>query len=237
VERGSESQLFENVFRALRPRTPVPVVKVIHKQFATARSHATLTPGSLTITLSDAYSIAPPQVQEAHAWVLLSKLFRKPVPRIYSERCRRYFLRKDVIQQLESMKRERGRKLLLPPRGVVYDLANLFEELNLQYFFGLMARPEVGWGPKRGRTILGHYDPAHHVIVISKLLDSSAVPKYVVEYVMFHEMLHLRHAVTTSNGRRQVHTKEFKREERNFVLYEKAVEWLERNWNYRDCGD
>ena len=69
----------------------------------------------------------------------------------------------------------------------------MFEELNFRYFHGLMARPMLGWSPYASRTMLGHYDPSHNAIVLSRILDRAETPRLAVEYVLFHEMLHLRH--------------------------------------------
>jgi D-hexose-6-phosphate mutarotase len=71
----------------------------------------------------------------------------------------------------------------------------MFEELNFRYFFGLMARPSLGWSRQDARTMLGHYDSSHNAIVLSRLLDRPETPRLAVEYVLFHEMLHLRHPV------------------------------------------
>jgi predicted metal-dependent hydrolase len=79
-----------------------------------------------------------------------------------------------------------------------------------------MARPALGWSSRPSRTTLGHYDPAHNAIVLSRLLDSPEAPRLVVEYVMFHEMLHLRFPVEHLGARRRVHTREFKQAEREF---------------------
>jgi hypothetical protein len=79
------------------------------------------------------------------------------------------------------------------PKGVRYDLYEIFEELNFRYFHGLMARPILGWSPYASRTLLGHYDPSHNAIVLSRILDRVDTPRLAVEYVLFHEMLHLRY--------------------------------------------
>ncbi len=113
-------------------------------------------------------------------------------------------------------------------KGSVYDLHELFEELNFQYFFGLMARPQLGWSVRPSRTTLGHYDPSHNVIVLSSLLDHSSAPELVVRYILFHEMLHLRHPTEHRGARRCVHTPEFKKEERRFEKYEAAKTELRR---------
>jgi predicted metal-dependent hydrolase len=73
---------------------------------------------------------------------------------------------------------------------------------------------------------LGHYDPAHHAIVLSRALDRSKVPAYVVEYVLYHEMLHLKHPVEYRSERRCVHSAAFKAEERRFPEFERANRFL-----------
>ena len=58
--------------------------------------------------------------------------------------------------------------------------------------------------------MLGHYDPSHNAIVLSRILDRSDTPRLAVEYVLFHEMLHLRYPAEHSGVRRCVHTRDFK---------------------------
>ena len=80
----------------------------------------------------------------------------------------------------------------------------------------------MGWSPKRSRTSLGHYDPAHHSITISRLLDSLQVPRCVVEYLVFHEMLHIKYPTERRGPRRIVHSRNFRAEEKRFPQYEQA---------------
>jgi predicted metal-dependent hydrolase len=117
---------------------------------------------------------------------------------------------------LQRIRRERGRKHKSSAKGSTYDLEEIFEDLNLRLFGGMMSRPELGWSLHPSRSTLGHYDPSHHAIVLSKVMDSPKVPRLVVEYVMFHEMLHLRHPVEHNGVRRRVHTREFHEAERKF---------------------
>jgi predicted metal-dependent hydrolase len=91
-----------------------------------------------------------------------------------------------------------------------------------------MAPPALGWSLRASRTILGHYDPCHHVIVLSSALDSTDAPEIAVRFVMFHEMLHLRYPTESRGVRRCVHTPEFKRAERQFDDYLRAKQELNR---------
>ena len=74
-----------------------------------------------------------------------------------------------------------------------------------------------------------HHDATHDHIAISKSLDTLDTPRYVVEYVVFHEMLHIAHPTKHVNGRRYNHTADFKRDEQKFAYYEESERWIERN--------
>jgi hypothetical protein len=157
---------------------------------------------------------------------LISKLFKRRPDTDWMARYRRYLNRADMRRHLSELKRERGRKNFREPQGAVYDLCQIFEDLNREYFGGLMARPDLGWSLRDSRTALGHYDPCHHMIVLSSILDRAAAPLVIVRYVMFHEMLHLRHPTEHRGTRRCVHTPEFKRAERGFAEYDSGKKQL-----------
>lgn len=90
------------------------------------------------------------------------QIFRREVPAAHRHRYRLYMNRKDVRSSIHRVRKERGRKVHRGPQGEIYNLVALFEELNLRFFHGLMARPEIGWSGRRSKTLLGQYDPSHH---------------------------------------------------------------------------
>jgi hypothetical protein len=221
-------QMYTRVYRQLKPDSPVPAVQVEFCQFANANSFIQLENRRIHVRISDVLRDAPAPVMEALAVILLSKLYRKPVPRTFNHRYRLYFTRRDMRQRLQAMRRERGRKHIALPKGHTYDLVEVFEDLNQRFFGGMMTRPEIGWSLRPSRSTLGHYDPSHHAIVLSRLLDSAETPRLAVEYVMFHEMLHLRHPVEHEGVRRRVHTREFRNAEKEFPGLAEAKALLRR---------
>jgi len=84
------------------------------------------------------------------------------------------------------------------------------------------------WSRDHARNTLGHYDPAHNAIVVSRVFDHLQVPRYAVEYIVYHEMLHLKHPVKVRGGRRCVHSAEFQAEEKLFARLEEAERFLKR---------
>jgi hypothetical protein len=221
-------QIYLRVFRRLRPRTAPPAVKVEFCRFANANSFVRMQGGEMHVRITDALEGAPAPVQEALAYILLGKLFRRDVGRAYSLRYRRWLNRGDVRRHLMTLRSVRGRKQLSGPKGKHYDLDDIFEDLNLRFFHGLMARPRLSWSPRRSRTMLGHWDPAHNAIVLSRFLDGDNVPRLAVEYVMFHEMLHLRFPIEHHGPRRCVHTAAFREAEKQFPGLAEARAALKR---------
>jgi hypothetical protein len=212
----------------LKPRTAVPEIGVEFCRFANADSFIRLEGGRLRVRISDLLAGAPAPVAESLAFILLGKLYRKKVPRLYAHRYRLYLNRRDVRRQAHLVRQIRGRKFISGPEGQHHNLEELFERLNRQFFDGLMGRPRLGWSRQRSRTMLGHFDPAHQAIIISRIFDDPAVPVLALEYVMFHEMLHLRYPVEHRGARRRVHTREFRAAEKQFPDLHQAKEIIKR---------
>jgi hypothetical protein len=209
-------EIYRRVFKALKPRTAPPKFEVSFSKFANANSFIRWKDDRIEVKITDILDGAPAPVIEALAYILLGKLLRKPAPPEYAHRYRRYLNRRDVRSRVHVVRRERGRKLVRSAKGRYYDLDEIFEELNFKYFFGLMSRPALGWSIRPSRATLGHYDPSHHTIVLSSVLDRADVPRLAVEYVLFHEMLHLRYPAEHRGARRCVHTAAFKEAEKQF---------------------
>jgi hypothetical protein len=224
----SAPELFRRVHREIRPRTPVPPIEVEYKRFANANSDVRLADGAIRVRISDVLANAPAPVTEALAQILLGKLYRRPVAKQYLHRYRLYLNRKDIRRQISLVRQTRGRKAHEGPEGSVHNLERIFEDLNGRYFGGMMARPALGWSRFRSRTHLGHFDPSHNMIVISRIFDDPRAPRLALEYVMYHEMLHLRYPVDHSGARRCVHTPEFKAHEKQFPQFKEAKALLKK---------
>ena len=219
-------EIFARVFVELKPRTPVPTVRLKFCKFANANSSVRWDASGLAFRITDVLEGAPSAILESLAHILMSKLLRRPLPRTHADRYRRYLNRKEMRRSLQLVKQTRGRKFVSGPQGDAYDLQAIFEELNRAHFYGLMAQPLLGWSRRPSRVMLGHYDPSHNAIILSRLLDNPRVPRLVVEYILFHEMLHLQFPVEHRGARRCVHTRQFKEAERQFPLVNEAKQLL-----------
>jgi hypothetical protein len=221
-------QLFHDEHRQLRPGAAPPELEIEFFAFANINNTIRLRQGKLLVRLSDLLEGAPENVVRAIAHILLAKMYRKPIDRSQAARYRKYVGSHEVVGKAHLVRQMRGRKRLHSPQGQVYDLDLVFEDLNLRFFYGLLGRPRMGWSPGKTRRILGHYDPAHNAIVISRIFDHPAVPRYAVEYIVYHEMLHLKHPVRLHGSRRCVHSAAFQAEEKMFPQLAEANAFLKR---------
>jgi len=221
-------EIFQESYSELRPGNSVPELKVEFFAFANVNNTIRLREGRLLVRLSDLLEGAPDGVLRAIAHILLAKMYRQPIDRGYAARYRKYVGSHDIVRKAHLVRQMRGRKLLRSPRGHFYDLDAVFEDLNTRFFHGLMARPRLSWSQAKTRRILGHYDPAHNAIIISRIFDHPAVPRYVLDYILYHEMLHLKHPVKLRGSRRCVHSAEFQAEEKLFPRAAQANAFLKR---------
>src|SRR5438309_5114457 len=183
--------------------------------------------GRVYVRLSDLFKAAPPEVIRALAFLLVARLLSRKAPRDQERIYRSYAFSPSLLRASDIARRQRGRKVISSANGQVYDLERLFTKLNRRYFDGEIEKPVLTWSKRRARSILGHHDAAHDTIVISKTLDSREVPEWFVEYILFHEMLHIKHPSRIVNGRRYYHTTAFRTEEQSFPRYQHAQEWLD----------
>jgi hypothetical protein len=196
--------------------------------FANVNNTIRLREGNLLVRLSDLLEGAPDPVLRAIAHILIAKMYRKRIEAAHASRYRKYILSSAVRTKAHLIRQLRGRKRLASARGTQYDLDLIFESLNLRFFGGMQARPKMSWSQKRARNLLGHYDPAHNAIIVSRIFDHPNVPRYAVEYIVYHEMLHLRHPVKLNGSRRCVHSAAFHAEEKLFPELEQAQRFIRR---------
>jgi predicted metal-dependent hydrolase len=219
-------QIFQEAHLNLRSETAVPEIFVKFFAFANINSTIRMREGKLFVRISDLLEGAPQPVLSSLAHILLAKLYRRPTEREHLLRYRRYVASHEITRKAHLVRQIRGRKRLAPARGRIYDLDEIFDDLNARFFHSLLARPRLAWSASKARNRLGHYDPAHNAIVLSRVFDHPQVPRAAVEYIVYHEMLHLKHPVKLRGTRRCVHSPEFREEEKLFPHLAEAKAFL-----------
>ncbi len=220
---------YENAFQNLDGNRPIPEIEVRFYPYVGINHTIRIRNGKVLVRLAELSESAPPDIQKALAFILVSKLLQKKIQPQAAKVYREFVKTREIQAKATANKRAKGRKVITSSKGEIYDLEKIFHKLNLIYFQNSVPKPTLTWSARKTYHILGHHDATHETIVISKSLDNKKVPKFVVEFVVFHEMLHIFHPTTLRNGRRYNHTAQFRHDERKFAYFEEAENWIEQN--------
>ncbi|MBN1486837.1 MAG: hypothetical protein JW981_04295 [Anaerolineae bacterium] len=178
--------------------------------------------GQIHIVASEGFIGAPKSVLDA----LLCASLRSPDP-AYQQQVKAYAMTdafSDLIMALEMTTAD----LSFETRGHHYDLVEVFERVNNKYFEGSLSCPRLTWNKTLTHRRMGYYQPSNDTLLISITLDNKKVPDYVIDFVMYHELLHKKLGVKLVNGRRYAHTSAFRAAEREFPHYEAAQAFLRK---------
>ncbi len=220
--------IFEEALREGVKKEPRPEVTASFYPYAGLSSTIRLRQGRVYARVSDLLRSSPREVLVSLARILVAKLYRLKPPKEAARLYREYASRPEVMEAVEAVRRHRGYKMISPPRGRAYDLDKIFDHLNARYFEGRLEKPVLSWSQRRTRRVFGHHDGVHKAIVISRTLDSPRIPRFVLEFVLYHEMLHIKHPPQRAGMRSVYHSDEFQADERRFEKFYEATDWLEQ---------
>ena len=237
-EKKAETDLEEAFYSACALLGSDCFVIVKKKPLAGLKARVSFNPRKnlLEAVISDGFECASREVALGLALSLVSRALGKRIPSHavpLVDSFKEFYSRESVNVLSDSLRAARGRNSV-NAKGSFFDLNRIVNKIFVDYQQILegVVRPQVSWSRGKSRWRLGFHDNAFKKIVVSRALDSQRVPEFVVEYVVFHELLHCKHRVLFQRGkslRRTVHTRAFKSDEKKFVEFERANEWLARN--------
>jgi len=182
----------------------------------------------LQVRFSDLLRRAPREVLEGAALLLLARVYRKRAPAGLTSAYLEYARSHRTRQRIHRIRRERVQPAPAGAQGQHFDLTKLFAELNARYFEGKLQQPHISWSGRSWRRQFGCYDPGPNHILLNRRMDRPGVPQLAVEYVLFHEMLHVKHPTRKSGCSLVSHSKEFREEEKRFADFARARRVLDR---------
>lgn len=220
-------RIFQRIYTRLGCEGRPPHFVVEYHPYADLTHTIRLREDTAYVRVSDLLRDAPLSIFEAAAGILLGRLYRRQPPTEFLEAYRRFSYARATRRRLLTVRQRRARRVEHRPAGLHHDLGPMFERLNGHYFQNALVKPRLGWSGRVWRTQLGCFDPALEQIVINRQLDRKNVPDYVVAYVLYHEMLHLKHPMRFARCRRESHSPQFRAEEKKFAEYQRAMKFLE----------
>ncbi len=221
-------RIFQRIFTRLGCQGRPPQFHVELYPYANLAHTMRLRDDVARVRLSDILRDAPIPVIEAAAAILLGQMYRRRIPGEMRDLYRQFALAHSTRRHIARVRRKRARRIRHDPGGAAHDLATLFATLNAEYFGGRLRRPRLGWSARPWRSQFGCFDPSLNQIVMNKRLDHPDVPSYAVEFILYHEMLHVKHPLRAAACGLQAHSPEFRTEEKRFKHYARARKFLER---------
>jgi hypothetical protein len=226
VVPGGE-RIFQRIYTRLGCEGRPPRFVVEYHPYSDLTHTIRLREDTAYVRLSDVLRHARVVVVEAAAALLLARLYRRRAPKDLIEAYRQFSYAPLTRQRLLELRQKRARRTEHRPAGAYHDLAPMFARLNGRYFHDALRLPRLGWSKRPWQRQLGCFDPALDQIAINRQLDHRNVPEYVVAYVLYHEMLHLKHPMRFAHCRRESHSAQFRKEEKKFTHYARAMKFLE----------
>ena len=188
----------------------------------------------ISTSVSDAYRLASREVILGLALDLCGRLFRRDVDNVYTREFKRYSKTASHFRLSESIRMLRGRHRKENHAGEFFDLDQVGRTVFEKYrnILQLSKMPSLFWNDRGGRRILAFYDRAFDAVLVSRVFDSSKVPREIIEYLCYHEFLHAKYQPLYERGESKrviVHSTAFRKDEKLFEGYEQADGWISRN--------
>lgn len=203
--------LVEHAFKELYPGKNLDYnARVVYSgKFKPYNANASLSPTTLTISLSKKWKQISEDIQVGLIQSLLVKIFKKPKNTFYID------LYNNFVKNLH---------IAVPKEKTDPLLEASFQRVNEKFFYGMVEQPNLSWGQKSFAK-LGSYHYQSDEIMISLILNDQ--PLQLLDYVMYHEVLHKKHKFSrTKTGRSYYHTKAFRKEEKDFPHQEEIEKEL-----------
>lgn len=215
-------------FRAVNSRVAVGRINASYYPYKELKHTWRSRDGSLTFRVSDYMRGSPSEVIESLAWYLVCRARNIDCPEAMVERYLRHVRSESFWSTQRDTYLGRAKNLTFRPKGNDRDLAIVFDYVNACYFDGAIETPELAWVSESSRTRVGFFHAPLHILAVNRVLDSARVPRYVLEFVVYHELLHSVLDIDDGLVRRVRHTAEFRRREQAFARHEEAQAWLSR---------
>jgi len=186
-------------------------------RFSDYNANIKLTPSKIIVNMSKKWRHIDKEIKIGLVQELLCKIFRSKKNTMNIE------LYHNFIKNLDLVGHE---------REVDPELLKSFDRMNNIFFFNSMDYPNLRWGNKSFR-VLGVYDYQTDTITMSSALKKS--PLEVIDYVMYHEMLHKKFKYNHKNGKSYHHTPEFRKWERKYPHWKDIEHKLKRISKWSVC--
>jgi len=227
ITESRVAEIFLDVAAQRRPGQ-IKAARVAFYPFrATLYSFKIMKQGTAKVKFHQAFRNAPENVfsQAAHLMLIRRAADRRAFHRAEYDQ----FVRSMPPSAFEMPGARKTRRVSLAVPGIYRSLEESFERVNVEYFQSQLEQPELCWSPVRARRILGSYQERSDRLIISQVFDSPKVPVFVLDYLMYHELLHKFLGIgRRHDGKRCMHGKDFRELEQKYSRFDEAQAFLKK---------
>ncbi|MCL2143435.1 MAG: hypothetical protein FWH44_04175 [Methanomassiliicoccaceae archaeon] len=174
--------------------------------------------------VSDYLKDAPQNVMDGLAETIFSKLSRQ-TRKDYPKDMMEWVTSDRFVKKKQPVYLTRSRSLTGTGKGEHLDLRESYDRL---VDMGLTERDNelvITWTKQPSTKRVGHCSVLMKVIIISSVLDTPEIPAFVSDYVLYHELLHMKKGFDPFG---QHHGVDFHALERLYPMRDEAEEWMKR---------
>jgi len=177
----------------------------------------------LKVYVSDYISDAPSEVLIGLSETILDIVKRQPYR--YEKTYLDWITSDEFIIKSRQTYIRRSKNLARTPEGRE---RNLTDSLDKLLESGILTGKDLDnsfftWTSRPNYRKVGYCSPMMRLVAVSSALDTLTVPDYVVDYVVYHESLHLRQGYRPG---KRAHDVSFRNAEKEFPDYKKAEVYL-----------
>jgi hypothetical protein len=173
---------------------------------------------------------APEDVLGSLALVVLARCYVVPYAPSLWHKVKDYLAQDEVKRRSQAAFVKRSGQVRQSPIGDHHDLRKSLRRVVDAYFKdGLgFKEPSVMWSRRRSHKRWGYWMEDYDVIVINRILDHPKVPAPVVDFIVYHELLHKKHGHINISGATESHHHGFNIDERRFEGWKEVEAYLEK---------
>ncbi len=221
------SELIKEAFQQLYPEKEIKYNFSLKysRKFKSYNANVKLRGNNLTFSLSKDWKKISKEIQIGMIQELMVKILKESnASELRSVECESSPLARSATQTRSQLTKKtmnmelynlfmKNVYIAVPKTKTDEILEAAFDRVNEIYFNGMLDKPNLQWG-NTSTSKLGSYEYGSDTITISTIFKNGK-PE-LLDYVMYHEMLHKKFKFQNKNGRNLHHSNEFKRMESKF---------------------
>ena len=174
--------------------------------------------GNAEFKLSDYFKNCDEEIVKGVAKTLFSRITGEGEPSEWK-------IPDDFVQMNQATYLKRSRNLTGTPKGEVRDLIDSCKRLQDMGLITMDDELKITWTKEPNIRRVGYCSVLMKVIALSSIFDNEDIPEFVLDYVVYHEFIHL---MTGYKPFGKKHGSEFKEEEDKYPEKEEVYAWLKR---------